>query len=431
MELDRISSLPYEVTENILSHLPLREAVRTSVLSTKWRYNSAMLQDLEFNEDEYDDADDDQIQTSFVNMVDHVLLLHIGPIRKFVLIAEEVATRNIDRWLAHLSRNSIKELALCLWVPEYHIPFCVFSCQDLVFLELIKFFLMDPTLTEVWLKLPSTFKGFKNLKSLHLVGITMSQNVFETLICCSPMLERLIMRDCYSVKNINLDAPNLKFLDIMGIFDAVSLKSTPNLIDASIGVTIHTYGPDQRWVPASWVPSSSGNLVKIFDKLPQIRRLAISLHFLKYLSRGALPEKLPTLSEYLDVLSVDICFDDTDEILAALCILRSSPALQELEILMDDRKKLTSCVEEDESSYSDVLAGHNFKLLQLRLVKINKISGVKAELHFIRFLLLSSPLLEKMTITVASVNDFPEVAKELLQCKRASSNAEIILRGPS
>ncbi|KAK9941793.1 hypothetical protein M0R45_007487 [Rubus argutus] len=93
LELDRISSLPNDVTEKILSCLPLREAVRTSVLSSKWRYKSAMLQDLEFNEYVWrsqnrefcDDDDDDQIQRSFANMVDHVLLLHIGPIRKFQL----------------------------------------------------------------------------------------------------------------------------------------------------------------------------------------------------------------------------------------------------------------------------------------------------------------------------------------------------------
>lgn len=38
LELDRISNLPNDVTEKILSRLPLREAVRTIVLSSKWRY---------------------------------------------------------------------------------------------------------------------------------------------------------------------------------------------------------------------------------------------------------------------------------------------------------------------------------------------------------------------------------------------------------
>ncbi|KAM5549754.1 hypothetical protein ABKV19_000923 [Rosa sericea] len=442
MELDRISSLPNDVTEKILSRLPLREAVRTSVLSSKWRYKSAMLQDLKFNEYDWRESQnrevddyDDQIQTTFVNMVDHVLLLHIGPIRKFALSADEVATRDIDRWLTHLSRNSIKELVLCLGLSEYHIPLCVFSCQDLVLLELTKYFLRDSNLTKAWLKPPSTFKGFRSLKSLQLVGITMAQHVFENLICCSPLLERLILRHCASVTTLNIDAPNLKFLDIFGVFRVVNLKSTLNLTDASIGVDIYTDGPNQRWVPVSWVPSSSSNLLKIFDHLPHIRRLAIKLHFLKYLSLGALPEKLPKPCEYLNVLFMVICFDDPDAILTALCILRSSPALQELEILMDGRKKLTrrpGVVEEQKSSCLDV--SYNCTLSQLRLVKITEISGVKAELDFIRFLLLSSPLLERMTITPpqfpkpASVDGFPKLVKELLQFKRESKHAEIILQ---
>ncbi|KAM5549737.1 F-box/FBD/LRR-repeat protein [Rosa sericea] len=444
MELDRISSLPNDVTEKILSRLPLREAARTSVLSSKWRYKSAMLQDLKFNEYDWRESQnrevddyDDQIQTTFVNMVDHVLLLHIGPIRKFALFADEVATRDLDRWLTHLSRNSIKELVLCLWVPKYHIPLCVFSCQDLVLLDLTKYFLMDSNLTEVWLKPPSTFKGFRSLKSLQLVGITVAQNVFENLICCSPLLERLILLHCDSVTTLNIDAPNLKFLNILGIFDVVNLKSTLNLTDASIGVTIYTDGPNQRWVPDSWFPSSSSNLLKIFDHLPHIRKLAIKLHCLKYLSLGALPEKLPKSCEYLNVLSIDICFDDPDAILTALCILRSSPALQELEILMDGRKKLTRTpwvVEEQKCSCLDV--SYNCTLSQLRLVNITGISGVKAELDFIRFLLLSSPLLERMTITPpqfpkpASVDGFPKLVKELLQFKRESKHAEIILLDP-
>ncbi|PRQ22301.1 putative FBD domain, leucine-rich repeat domain, L domain-containing protein [Rosa chinensis] len=421
----------------ILSRLPLREAVRTSVLSSKWRYKSAMLQDLKFNEYVWRGSQnryDDQIQTTFVNMVDHVLLLHIGPIRKFELFADDLATRDIDRWLTHLSRNSIKELVLRLCVSEYHIPLCVFSCQDLVLLVLTQSFLTESNLHKVWLKPPSTFKGFRSLKSLQLVGITMAQHVFENLTCCTPLLERLILRHCYGVTTLNIDAPNLKFLDISGVFDVVNPKSTLNLTDASIGVTI--YSPVSR-VPVSWVPSSSSNLLKIFYHLPHIRRFAIKSHFLKYLSLGAFPEKLPKPCEYLNVLSIDICLDDPDAILTALCILRSSPALQELEIFMDARKKLTSSptvVEEQKSSCLDV--SYNCTLSQLRLVKITEISGVKAELDFIRFLLLSSPVLERMTVTPHKfpkpvyVERFSKLVKELLQFKRESKHAEIILLDP-
>jgi hypothetical protein len=69
-------------------------------------------------------------------------------------------------------------------------------------------------------------------------------------------------------------------------------------------------------------------------------------------------------------------------------------------------------------------------------VKINEISNlcaVKAVLDFIRVLLLSSPVLERMHIQACGpilVFDFARLATELLQFKRDSKRAEIILENP-
>ncbi|KAL6204774.1 hypothetical protein ACLB2K_022041 [Fragaria x ananassa] len=282
-------------------------------------------------------------------MIDHVLLLHIGPIRKFKLVGvlNELTTRDIDRWVTHLSRNSIKELILFLWDSGYKIPLCVFSCQDLVRLEF----------TQCMLKPPSTFKGFSSLKSLQLIAVDMGQDVFEILIRSSPLLEKLTLRHCEGVSNLKINAPNLKYMHVLGTFDVVNLESALNITEAEVYVSIHSESAYDRWVPDSWKPSSSSNLLKIFDHLPRIRRLEIKWHFLKYLSLGALPEKLPKPCQYLKVLSMDLCFDDPDAIQTALCILISSPALQELEIYMDDSKKLTrspSVVEQQNSSCFEV-----------------------------------------------------------------------------
>lgn len=67
----------------------------------------------------------------------------------------------------------------------------------------------------------------------------------------------------------------------------------------------------------------------------------------------------------------------------------------------------------------------NFHFTQLRFVKITDLSGVNAALDFIRFLLLSSPVLEKMTIKPTSVIDIPELDKVApFMC--ASERAKII-----
>ncbi|KAM5549755.1 F-box/FBD/LRR-repeat protein [Rosa sericea] len=410
MDLDRISSLPDDVTEKILARLPLKEAVRTSILSRKWRYKSEMLQDLVF--------DDRCVSTqshptcSFVNIVDHVLLLHTGPIRKFKLSRrDELATRDMDRWILHLSRNPvIKEMILEIWIRNpYNIPSCLFSCQDIIYLELYRCLLNPPR---------SPFKGFRSLKTLFFENVTIVQDVFENLIGCSPLLEILKLQDCDGFTNLKIDAPKLRFIYITGVFEDVDLANTSNLAQVSIHLKVNV---DQRRGPGS-----SGNFLKFFDHQPHIQRLTINRNFLKYLSIGALPEKLPKPCQYLNFLSVSISFGDPDEISTVLCLLRSSPALQELKILVNPEKDHAAVGEVKSCLYDN----YNCAYTQLRLVKITKISCVKAQLDFIKFLLLSSPVLERMTVQPASVDSFSNLLKDLLLFKRDSKRAEIMVLDP-
>ncbi|KAK9941790.1 hypothetical protein M0R45_007484 [Rubus argutus] len=239
LELDRISNLPNDVTEKILSRLPLREAVRTIVLSSKWRYKSDMLRDLVFD----DRCVSTRSGVTFVNIVDHVLLLHTSPIDKFKLSRkDELATRDMDRWIFHLSKNLvIKDMILKIWNwNPYNIPSCLFSYQDIVKLEL-QWCLLRP---------PSTFKGFRDLKSLDIMLVYLAQDVNENLVGGSPLLEILKLRSCTGFTNVKMDAPNLRIIDITDT------------------------------------------------------TLTIIGNFLKYLSIGALPEKLPKPCHYLNFLSV-------------------------------------------------------------------------------------------------------------------------------
>ncbi|MCI10966.1 F-box/FBD/LRR-repeat protein, partial [Trifolium medium] len=66
--------------------------------------------------------------------------------------------------------------------------------------------------------------------------------------------------------------------------------------------------------------------------------------------------------------------------------------------------------------------------ISIRHVSIEDISGIKFELDFIRFLLMYSPVLEKM-IVKPGVNVRPELMTELIRFKRASGQAEVIYNG--
>ncbi|KAK2398760.1 F-box/FBD/LRR-repeat protein [Trifolium repens] len=83
---DRISFLPGHVIDQILSYLPIREAVRTSVLSNKWRNKWYTLPNLVFDKHCVSHVASKHplvIENKFLKIVDHVLLVHSGAINMF------------------------------------------------------------------------------------------------------------------------------------------------------------------------------------------------------------------------------------------------------------------------------------------------------------------------------------------------------------
>ncbi|CAB4321047.1 unnamed protein product [Prunus armeniaca] len=275
------------------------------------------------------------------------------------------------------------------------------------------------------LKPPSTFKGFRNLKSLLLKGVTLDQDVFQNLIACCPLLEKLTL-SIPTFTHLKIDAPNLQFLDVEGDFEDVTFENTLNLAD--VRVCIYPHG--RTWV---W---DNSNLVKFLVQLPLVQRLNIGRYFLQILVVGSLSPKLPKPCLYLKFLSIMVNFNDPAEVLTVLCLLRSSPAVQELEIsvypaLVEEQdfyahQEVQAALSEVNSLYGNWI----FPVTQLRLVRISYIFDLKTELDFIRFLLLNSPVLEKMIVTPDDASDSLELIKQFLRLGRASVHSEIIFLDP-
>jgi hypothetical protein len=114
------------------------------------------------------------------------------------------------------------------------------------------------------------------LKSLDIWSVNLAQDVLENLIGGSPLLEMLGLRHCDGFTNLKIDAPNLRIIDIIGVFEDVTLENTSNLAQVSIEWTENV---DQRRGPAS-----SGNLLNFFDCQPHIQRLTINRNFLKVMN---------------------------------------------------------------------------------------------------------------------------------------------------
>lgn len=123
---DRISELPRSLQETILGFLPTQDAVRTSILSKKWRYCWTMIPRLIFDHRLVSrllwksiEHDDPELRAhKFVTVINKVLLLHNGPILEFFLYFPEDFCDNqiiheyIDQWIPLFSRKGIKQLTL-------------------------------------------------------------------------------------------------------------------------------------------------------------------------------------------------------------------------------------------------------------------------------------------------------------------------------
>uniref|UniRef100_A0A5B7BWP8 F-box domain-containing protein n=1 Tax=Davidia involucrata TaxID=16924 RepID=A0A5B7BWP8_DAVIN len=414
---DMISDLPGNVIERILECMPLQDAVRTSILSKKWRYNWATLPQLVFDGQFFDYAIDDPWEENVLaNNVNEVLLLHIGPIHKFSLCIPDscsIQNRDIARWILILSRNGIRELTLVNSKQNnsYRLPSYLFSCQQLTHLKLHNY----------TFKPPPAFRAFHNIRSLELKSITFATNIFESLISSSPLLERFIFVSCNGVDHFNIDAPNLKYLFVSGMFKSVSFISTPKLVEVSF---IMTKFPNHSALKMA-------NLDEVMGCLPQLEKLHLSRYSLKVLAAGGVPKRLATTSNFLKYLK--FCFLDfynVDQISCALCLIRSSINLQELEILAFASP---AAAMEPVLNFMENQDCADCTLDQLRKVTMQRVRGSKPELEFMEYFLACSPILDLMLIERhkdIDANAELRMSRELMRFSRASPKAQIIYLDP-
>ncbi|XP_040943875.1 F-box/LRR-repeat protein At4g14103 isoform X2 [Gossypium hirsutum] len=140
---DRISSLPDHILCHILSFLPLKEAVRTSIISTKWRYLFASISTIEFDDSLLSGLTDRNVD-SFKNFVDRLLKfpdqvsLDCFRLRDGISWNDEDHDFDVSGWICAALCRGVKEIDLFL---DYFgcvltVPAVLFTCHSLVTLKL-------------------------------------------------------------------------------------------------------------------------------------------------------------------------------------------------------------------------------------------------------------------------------------------------------
>lgn len=414
---DLLSDLPLSITDIILSLLPIRDAVRTSILSTKWRYRWARLTQLSFcDECVTPSPDKSLVRNRLIKFITHALLLHNGPIHKFKICTSILQScPDIDQWLLFLSRNDVRELTLVLGEGDlgewFRVPSCLFSCNKLTFLELCRCEL-DP---------PPGFRAFSCLRTLTLNQVLVTPDAIESLISSCPLLESLTL-SYYDGLDLNINAPNLKYLCLEGVFKDLCLEDTPLLEIVSISLYMST---DE--IQEHFEQLSGCNFVKFFGGIPNLKKLIGHVYFTKYLSIG-IEQWTPALTySHLKIIELNqVNFEDMKELLVVHRLITNSPNLQELLISGASNSNVTLEAPNIEFWEAECSSDCTFK--QLKNVKMTEMCGVPHEMGLIKFLLRNSPALEKMRLLpcIYVMELKMKMLVELVRLRRASPLAEIL-----
>ncbi|GKD72776.1 F-box/FBD/LRR-repeat protein-like protein, partial [Tanacetum coccineum] len=137
--------MPENVITNILDHLPIKDAVRTDILSKYWRFKYTMVTSLVFDY-KFLRILPYKYKRKMVKIISRLLLHLKGPITKFVLYIPSrddddfLDVEDLDQWVLFLSRNGIEDLTLIsLHDDPLELPTQVYSCRELKHLNLYNF----------------------------------------------------------------------------------------------------------------------------------------------------------------------------------------------------------------------------------------------------------------------------------------------------
>lgn len=214
---DQISSLLEEILQFILSLMPLKYAVRTCILSKRWKYlwhyNFSLLTSLNFSE--YFSSST-LSPAEYVNTVERCIQLyqHQNLVSFQVFFCPfDIFTVNIQSWITFASTRNVQILDIDLsqgfrdirngeFINERNsvmLQPSLFDCESLTNLRLTRCEFRSPN-----------FKKLTSLKFLYLSHANFSDSMLQTVLFECSELESLSLRNCPDLRSVNISGKELK-----------------------------------------------------------------------------------------------------------------------------------------------------------------------------------------------------------------------------
>ncbi|GFZ15489.1 hypothetical protein Acr_24g0016790 [Actinidia rufa] len=391
---DKISNLPEAVLCHILSLLSTKEAVRTSILGTKWKDLWAVIPNLEFDfKSMYHPhgiySDSKEKLNKFMNFVERGLILRDGlNIQKFAISCFEIYDfPYIYAWISNVITCNIQEIDIQLSVHPYaQLPWSLLTCRTLVTLKLSGRFVLN---------VPSSIH-LPSLKILHLRSLIYLDDVsIEKLFSSCPVLERS-----------GRSKERLGQRTILHCFCAIAKKiiftNLPHLVEADIDVQ----RPRMSDVDSSTFAKRVHNLL---PRISNVKFLLLSTHTLQVLGyyHGY------NIPKFHNLVHLKLGVDRHHAWRLLPNLLVNSP---NLEVLLFEEglvhvENLDDYYPEFSSMLLEVPA---CVVVHLKAIEIYKLVGTKDELKLIQYFVKNATVLEKLTIRCHCLNVVWNIRDKLL-----------------
>ncbi|KAJ4798009.1 F-box/RNI-like superfamily protein [Rhynchospora pubera] len=410
---DLISSLPDCVLSTIISHLPTKDAARTTILSSRWRHLWAFAP---LNLDSKNISSGvsqpacSQSTCAFKDVVSRILERHCGPVRRFCLahVCFGGSEPCLREWLDDLSKKGVQEISLKFDPPCHQLPTGLLTCKSLLSLKL----------QCSWFPSTSKFNPcFTSLTELTLSNTIISGRDLKSVLSCCQALQSLSLTDMpfnnpTGVREMEICSGSLKSLVVSDSpLRIICIENAPNLEWFLLGTSM---------VPGTWV--------KVVHA-PKMEMLGyLDMGYTKFEAGDTLLEgsdlSISTLIYSVKTLAISINFDTVSQASTAIRFLRCFPFLETLHI----RFFLFGPKETPDFHYWKFQDQVDCLDYHLKKVTFRAYAGSSIELDFAKFLFSRAKVLEVLEILPRWDEWTTKMENDLL-CLRneVASNAHVVL----
>ncbi|CAA7032699.1 unnamed protein product [Microthlaspi erraticum] len=437
-EDDMISQLPDPLICQILYHLPTKEAVKTSVLSTRWRNLWLSVHSVDLSSWDFQNLND------FVSFSDSLFDYNrVSCIHRVKLSIEERVKAGLDvvsyvkSWIDSGVKHKIQHLHVRC-PPEfcYELPPSLYICDTLVILELYKMNMVN-----------AEFVSLPRLKTLTLEDCWYSnESTFERLVSSCPVLEELKVDIAWNdTKVFKVKSKSLKRLGLVRVspfkFDFVSgvVVDAPLLCDLSINdhvsesFSVNSLRSNAKLDVSMYfglrcfdeesVSSRRNSIRSFLLGVSSVREMIICPRTFKIIYEYSKLEPLPRF-DCVSRLCVTLCVTNLEWLST---FLESCPNLKALILDWNGNAKKMPINKMSGISFASV---PKCLLSSLEFVDVKStIFGYAVEMKVVRYLLENSRILKKLTLYLhyhAIQDDF---VMRLREIKRGSDECRVVFNG--